>query len=206
MPQEPSFYASRYYLQRHKLPSSSAEVHKESLFALPGSSEGRVSFGRLAHTKVRARITIDDATGLRTVEVRRTNDEIGDVEGQEAVAVETARVSLGQHKGLSNMALCIDMTEIGSREETIVTTGAEHEPAGVGAPVVERLRIVGVGTSHGTAFSRFQVEQPEVGLMVPDAELSVVRERIAQESSVVGGTGERDGMPHPIPSPIGRGL
>ena len=53
----------------------------------------------LAYAKVGARITIDDATGLRTVEVRRTNDEIGDVEGQEAVAVETARVSpLGGRK------------------------------------------------------------------------------------------------------------
>ena len=133
--------------------------------------------------------------------MRRTNDEIGDVEGQEAVAIETARVSLGQHKGLSNMALCIDMTEIGSREESVVTTGAEHEPAGVGAPVVERLCIVGVGTSHGTALSCLQVEQPEVGLMVPDAELSVVRECIAQESSVVGGTGEGDGTPHPHPLP-----
>ena len=48
-------------------------------------------------------------------------------------------------------------------------------------------------TLHSALFT-LKVEQPEVGLVVPDAELSVVGERVAEESSVVGGTGEGDGL------------
>ena len=40
--------------------------------------------------------------------------------------------------------------------------------------------------------ARGEVEQMEVSLVVPDAELSVVGKRVAQEAAIVGGTGEGD--------------
>ena len=167
-----------------------------------------------AHTKVFARFIINESTGLMTIKVSRTNDEIGHIEGEETLAIETARIALRQHEGLADNAVSIDVTEIGPREETIVATGTQHEPARVGAPVVERLRILGVCLSHGSRcevrgtrceitfcavtilvhrtsyLAARYIKQPEVGLMMPDAELPVVGEGVAKETSVVGGTGE----------------
>lgn len=135
--------------------------------------------GYLANAKVLAVIIIDETTGFVTIEVRRTDDEIGYIEGHETVAIEAARMALGQHEGLADNALGIDVTEIGPCEEAVVATRTEHQPAGVRAPVVERFCVFRVCLLHGTSFSCREVEQPEVGLMVPDTELSVVGECVA---------------------------
>ena len=71
------------------------------------------------------------------IEMSGGDDEIWHIERKEAIAIETAWISLWQHKGLADIALGVDMTEIGPREETIVATGTEHEPTRVRAPVVE---------------------------------------------------------------------
>ena len=127
-----------------------------------------------------------------TVEVGRACDEIRHIERQEPVAIEASRMALRQHKGLVDPAPLVDVAEIGARIETIVTAGAEDQPAGVGAPVVERLCIFGVRLFHGAAFSGSEIQQVEVCLMMPDAELSVVSKRIADKTSVVGRTREAD--------------
>ena len=57
-----------------------------------------------------------------TIEASRTNDEIGHIEGKETFSIETARISLRQHEGLADHPLAIDVTEIGSREKTVVAT------------------------------------------------------------------------------------
>ena len=77
-----------------------------------------------------------------TIKMSGRDDEIGHIERQETIPIETTGIALGQHKGLADNALSINVTEIGSREEPVVATRAEHKPARVGAPVVERLRIV----------------------------------------------------------------
>ena len=59
---------------------------------------------------------------------------------------------------------------------------------------MERFRVLGVRLFHDAALSRREVKQPEVGLVVPDAELPVVGKRVAEETSVVGRTGERHGF------------
>ena len=104
----------------------------------------------LTHAKVLAGIIVDDTAGPTAVEMCGGNDELGYVEGQETVAVELAGIALRQHKGLADAAVGIDVTEIGTGEESVVAAGTDDEPAGVGAPVVERFRIVGVGGGHGT--------------------------------------------------------
>ena len=48
---------------------------------------------------------------------------------------------------------------------------------------MERLRVVGVGSVHGTALPRGKVKQPEVRLVMPDTELAVVRERDAMSEA-----------------------
>ena len=93
------------------------------------------------HTEVLARFIVDDTAGFMTIEASGANDEIGHIEGIETVAIETTRIALRQHKGLADNALGIDMAKIGAREKAVVTTGAEHEPARIGTPVVERFRI-----------------------------------------------------------------
>ena len=65
---------------------------------------------------------------LRTIEAGGGDDELGHIEGQETVAIETAWIALRQHEGLADPALGIDVTEIGSREETVVATGTEYQP------------------------------------------------------------------------------
>ena len=76
----------------------------------------------LTHTKVLARIVVDDATSLLTIEASWTDDELRHIERKETVTIETARILLWQHKRLAYIALCIDMTEIRARDEAIVTT------------------------------------------------------------------------------------
>ena len=142
------------------------------------------------HAKVLTGFIIDKTAGVMTIEVSRTDDEIRHIEGEETFAIETAGIPLRQHKGLSDNALVVNVTEIGSCEEPIIATGTQHEPAGVRAPIVERLCIVGVRWTHRTALSCSKVEQPEIGLMMPDAELSVVGKCVANESSVIGGPGK----------------
>jgi len=143
------------------------------------------------HTEVLARFIVYDTAGLMTIEVSGGDDKFGYIKGKEAVAIEAAWIALRKHEGLGDNAIGINVTEIGACEETIVATGTEHEPARVGAPVVERLGVGGVDLGHRAALARLQVEQIEVGLVVPDAELAVVGECVAEETTVVGGTGER---------------
>ena len=133
---------------------------------------------------------VDGTGGLMTVETGGGGDEIGDIEGEETLTIETTGIALRQHEGLADITLGIDVTEIGTGEESVVATGTEDEPTGVCTPVVERICIAGVGFIHGAALICGKVEEMEVGLMVPDAELSVVGEGVAKETTVVGGTGE----------------
>ena len=72
------------------------------------------------HTEILSIIIVNKMTGIMAVEASGGNDEIGYIEGQETIAIETARIALGQHKGLADIALSIDMTEIGASEETVV--------------------------------------------------------------------------------------
>ena len=125
-----------------------------------------------------------------TVETSGGGDEVGDIEGEETLTIETTRIALGQHKGFADLPLGIDVAEIGTGEEAIVATGTQDEPTGVCTPVVERICFLGVGFIHGAALTCSKVEKIEVGLMMPDAELSVVGEGVAKEPTVVGGTGE----------------
>ena len=153
-----------------------------------------------AHAEVLARLVVDNATGMTAVETRGAGDEVGHVERQEALAVEAAGIALRQHEGLGGNAVGIDMTEVGPRIETVIATGTQHEPARIGAPVVERLCVHGVGLGHRAAFSGREVEKVEVGFVVPNAELAVIGECVAQEAAVVGGTGEGYGLV------LGRGI
>ena len=86
------------------------------------------------------------------------------------------------------------MTEIGTCKETVVTAGTHHKPTGIGTPVMERLRILGVGPVHQTTLPRGKVKQPEICLMMPDAELPVVRQCVTKEPPIIGRTGEGDGL------------
>ena len=88
---------------------------------------------------------VDGTGGLMTVETGGSGDEIGDIEGEETLTIETTGIALRQHEGLADITLGIDVTEIGARIESVVATGAQHEPAGVGAPIVERLGVGGIG-------------------------------------------------------------
>ena len=74
------------------------------------------------HTKVLAIFIVDDTTGLVAIEASRPCNEIGHIEGKETLAIETLRILLRQHKGFADIAFCINVTEIGSRIETIVAT------------------------------------------------------------------------------------
>ena len=76
----------------------------------------------LAHAEILARFVVDETTGLTTIEVRGSNNEVGNVEGEEPIAVEPARMALRQHEGLGDNTRSVDMTEIGTRLQTIVTT------------------------------------------------------------------------------------
>ena len=96
----------------------------------------------LTHAKVLAGIIVDDTAGPTAVEMCGGNDELGYVERKETLPVKTPRIPLWQHKGLADVPLSIDVTEIGPCEKSVIATGTEHKPSRVRAPVVERLRIL----------------------------------------------------------------
>ena len=83
----------------------------------------------LANTEVLTIFIIDGAAGFVTIEVRRGNDEVGDIIGKETLAIEAARIALWQHKGLANIPFCIDMTEIGTCIEPVVATRTKQQPS-----------------------------------------------------------------------------
>lgn len=76
----------------------------------------------ILNPKVLSVVIIDETTGFMTVKAGWSYDEIRHIKGKETVAIETARIALRQHKGLADMPLGIDMTEIGSCEETVIAT------------------------------------------------------------------------------------
>jgi len=86
-----------------------------------------VSF--FAHAKALTRLVANDTAGLIAIEASRASYKIRHIEGKKALAIETARISLGQHKRLADNSFCIDMTEVGSRVETVIPAGAKHELA-----------------------------------------------------------------------------
>ena len=55
---------------------------------------------------------------------------------------------------------------------------------------MERFGIFRISLSHWAALSCREVEQVEIGLMMPDAELSIIGECVAKETPIVGGTRE----------------
>ena len=112
----------------------------------------------LAHAKVLTIVIVNDTTGMMTIEVGWSNDEIGHIKGEKAFAIETARIALGQHKGLADRPIGIDMAEIGTRKKAVVTTGTQHQPTGVGAPIMERFCIIRVGSIHRAALSCREIE------------------------------------------------
>ena len=63
-----------------------------------------------------------------TIETSWANDEVRHIKRKETVAIETARVSLRQHKSFGNIAISIYVTKIRPCEEAIVATRAEHHP------------------------------------------------------------------------------
>ena len=76
----------------------------------------------LPYTKILAGFIVDDTASLVTIEVSWTNNEIRNIEGKETIEIEAAWISLRQHESLADNAIGIDMTEIGSCKETIITT------------------------------------------------------------------------------------
>ena len=64
-----------------------------------------------------------------TIEVRRCNDEVGNIIGKEASAIEAARIALWQHKGLADIPFGIDVTEVGTGVEPVVATGTKQQPS-----------------------------------------------------------------------------
>ena len=80
------------------------------------------------HAKVLTRVIVDETTGLMTIEVSGANDEIRHIEREKTLAIETARITLRQHKGLGDVPLGIDVTEVGPCKETVVATGTHYEP------------------------------------------------------------------------------
>ena len=80
------------------------------------------------NVKILAILIIDNPTCSITVEVGGPDDKFGHIEREETLAIETARIALRQHKGLANAPVCINMTEIRTRIETVISTGTQHEP------------------------------------------------------------------------------
>ena len=90
---------------------------------------GTMPSSLFAHAEVLAVFIVDDLACLMSIEMGGTSNEIRHIEGEEPVAIETTRIPLRQHKGLGDLAIGIDMTEIGASEEPVVTTGTEYYPA-----------------------------------------------------------------------------
>ena len=90
------------------------------------------------------------------------------IEREKQRAVVAFRIPLRQHKRLSANTVLIYVTQIQTGVEPVIPTTGEYEPAAGRIPIVETLRVFAVHFINRPSFSGLQVEQPEVGLMVPD--------------------------------------
>lgn len=74
------------------------------------------------YAKVLAVVVIDNSTCLTTIKMSWGNDELRHIERKETVTIKTARIALGQHEGLADRSIGIDMAEIGTRKKAVVAT------------------------------------------------------------------------------------
>ena len=110
-------------------------------------------------------------------------DELRDVIGLHETQVIVG-IGLGQQEGLRHLSLRIDIGKEGAGVESIQAATAEHDPTTVAAPRVVALHVIAVDRSQGNRYFRSQVSQIEVGILVPDGEVAIARERIKQPTAI----------------------
>lgn len=86
--------------------------------------------------------------------------EVGHVVGVDGAVVVSLRVLLGQKERLAYSAVLMEGGQVEAGVKPIAPATAEHEPAGVAAPVVEALGVGAVGSGEGTGLLVGEVEQP----------------------------------------------
>ena len=104
-------------------------------------------------------------------------------------------VFLGQQERFRGHALFIYIGNVRARVQAVIPATAEDHPPAVGAPTVETVHIGGVGGLQGPFLPSFQIQHPEIGILVPDREIAIAVAGETKEASVWGNARERYAIP-----------
>ena len=120
----------------------------------------------------------------------RPRREVGCVVGVEQLLIKLLWVTLRQHERFGGLPVFTHHREVDSAIETVVTPARKKEPPAVAAPIMLTVRTITVHLIHRSCLTSLQVQQPEVGLGMPDREIAIVNLCVHQITTVVRGTGE----------------
>ena len=135
-----------------------------------------------------------DLSGLRAVdgffhflaaEGHGVARQFGHVEALEQPEVVVG-VFLWQHESLVGLPVAVEVGKVGACVVPVVAPRAEGHPTSVAAPGVETVGLLAVGCRQraGDGLRLAQVAHPQVGILVPDVELSVSGQCVEQIAAV----------------------
>ena len=102
----------------------------------------------------------------------RTLHELRNIVASQELAVMVG-ICTWQFKGLGAVPGFIDMGKKGAREVSVIPAATEDYPTAVARPRVITLGVARVDFRHGPYLTGLQVERPDVGIVVPDVEITV---------------------------------
>ena len=91
---------------------------------------------------------------------------------------------LRHHKRLAAHTVCIDMYQIRMSIQPVYPTAAEYQPPTVTAPGMITFYIPTVGSCHRNTFPGMQIHQVQIGILVPDREITIRGSRKHQKSAI----------------------
>ena len=109
----------------------------------------------------------------------------------ELLAVELSGITLGHQEWLCHAALLVNGGKIKVGEHSVLTFRREHKPVRVLRPVVIAVGIIAIRFRQRTAFTRFQVHHPQVGICVKYGEIATAADTVHQPAPVIGGAYQR---------------
>ena len=112
--------------------------------------------------------------------------EIGGIEGIEQLAIVLLGIALWQEEGLGGLTIGIQRREIDTGVKAIVPTTGKEKPSTVGCPVMQALGTWAVHFCHTPFLTCLNIQEPQVGLRMPDGEITIVYLGIHDVAAVVG--------------------
>ena len=120
---------------------------------------------------------------LPTIHFHLSFHQFRNIERIQETPVKIRRL-LRHYKRLAAHTVCIDMYQIRMSIQPVYPTAAEYQPPTVTAPGMITFYIPTVGSCHRNTFPGMQIHQVQIGILVPDREITIRGSRKHQKSAI----------------------